>query len=142
MTKIKLLDLCCGAGDCSVGYKQAAEELGIDIEIVGVDLVEQPNYPFKFIRGDALEFLITDGGAFSHIHASPPCQEYSAMSNCSKGNGKIYKSNLPEIKNAMYAIDGVPGVIENVPVSPLRKDIQLSGNMFGLGLSGIGYSRP
>lgn len=25
-------------------------------EIVGIDIVDQPNYPFKFIKGDVLEF--------------------------------------------------------------------------------------
>lgn len=42
---IKLLDLCCKAGGCSVGYYQAARELGVKIHITGIDIEPQENYP-------------------------------------------------------------------------------------------------
>jgi hypothetical protein len=56
---VRLLDLFCGAGGAAVGYHRA----GFD-QIVGVDLVDQPNYPFKFIQAEALRTLevLTAGG--------------------------------------------------------------------------------
>lgn len=132
MKKIRLLDLCCGAGGCAMGYKLAADDLGLEIEIVGIDLFEQKNYPFKFIQDDALSFLIKWGRGFTHIHASPPCQEYTHTSNIktkAKKEGSV--SILPEVKTVMYQLK-LPGVIENVMGSPFVKDIILDGRMFGL----------
>ena len=72
---MKMVDLFCGAGGCSMGYYKA----GFD-EIIGVDIVDRPNYPFKFVKMDALEYLRTaDLSDVSFIHASPPCQCYSKL---------------------------------------------------------------
>jgi DNA (cytosine-5)-methyltransferase 1 len=130
--KIMLLDLCCKAGGCSVGYYQGAIEMGLDIEIVGVDIEDQPNYPFTFIQDDAVEFLTKGKGkGFTHIHASPPCQKYSVSTSFERSKGKVYRDNLDELKQLMK-VTGLPGVIENVPNSPIRPDIVLRGDMFGL----------
>jgi DNA (cytosine-5)-methyltransferase 1 len=131
MPKVKLLDLCCKAGGCSVGYDRAAKELGIDIDIVGVDIEEQPNYPFKFIKGDAAEFLKNNYNDFTHLHASPPCQLYSKQSANERYKGKQYSNFLDIIKPLMYGT-ALPGVIENVMDAPIRGDICLRGDMFGL----------
>jgi hypothetical protein len=69
---LRLLDLFCGAGGCAVGYHRAGFT-----DIVGVDLKPQPNYPFTFVQGDALEYLAARGAEFDAIHASPPCQRYT-----------------------------------------------------------------
>ena len=78
MTEIKLLDLCCKAGGAAMGYKQAADDLGIKITITGIDIEPQPNYPFNFIQADAVEYLRNNWQNYTHVHASPPCQAYSA----------------------------------------------------------------
>jgi DNA (cytosine-5)-methyltransferase 1 len=132
MEKIRLLDLCCGAGGCSVGYKQAADELGLEIEITGIDIADQPNYPFYFERADAVEFLKTNNRYYTHVHASPPCQAFTTSSNEKRDNGQSGSGViLSSIKEEMYKLK-LPGVIENVVGAPLVRDCDLEGRMFGL----------
>ncbi len=128
---IKLLDLCCKAGGCSVGYYRAAKKLNLDIEIVGVDIAPQPNYPFKFIQADAETYLKQNHQHFTHFHASPPCQKYSNSTATARKNGKVYNDNLEPLTKLFYSLNK-PGVIENVMASPVRRDILLRGDMFGL----------
>lgn len=74
-----MLDLFCGAGGAAWGYHQALEELGINHEIVGVDIAPQKRYPFTFVQADALEYLAQHGHEFDFIHASPTCQAYTQL---------------------------------------------------------------
>jgi DNA (cytosine-5)-methyltransferase 1 len=120
----RLLDLFCGAGGCAVGYHRAG------FEIVGVDLKPQPNYPFEFHRGDALEFLAVHGRGFDAIHASPPCQAYSIGRHI-HNSGKRHPDLVAPTRDLLDWI-GKPWVIENVVGSPLRDPVVLCGLMFDL----------
>lgn len=133
MKEIILLDTCCYAGGCSVGYKRAADELRIPIKIIGVDINPQPNYPFEFVQADALQFMRDNvisigGGSFTHFHSSPPCQTHSVTKSLTK---KEYIDILPEMRELLKAT-GKPYVIENVPGAPLKNYVVLCGSMFGL----------
>jgi DNA (cytosine-5)-methyltransferase 1 len=133
---IKLLDICCGGGGAAIGYAQAAAELGLSIEITGVDLAPQPNYPFTFVQADGVEYLrqlVAHGNpeGFTHIHSSPPCQEFSVSTYPMRKAGKQYPNILPEVQ-ALVAAAQIPAVIENVPLAPIRADVVLRGDMFGL----------
>lgn len=123
MAKLRLLDLFCGEGGCSVGYHRA----GFD-EIVGVDINPQPRYPFRFVRGDALEYLAAHGHEFDAVHASPPCQGYSRTRYVT---GKEYPLMIEDVRAALRAV-GKPYVIENVEGAPLIDATLLCGTMFGL----------
>ena len=112
-----------------MGYHRAFP----DAEIVGVDINPQPRYPFSFVQGDALEFLRWHGFDADLIHASPPCQRFSAMSACRPGLSSEYP-DLVAATRGQLVVSGVPYVIENVPRSPLVNPIMLCGHMFGLAL--------
>lgn len=119
-----LLDLFCGAGGCSMGYYKAG------FDVVGVDHLPQKNYPFEFIQLDAISFL--DGrrmDRYAAIHASPPCQAYSAMN-------RAVKTKQPrliiEVRRHLQRI-GLPYAIENVEGADLQGNVvMLCGTMFGL----------
>lgn len=120
----RLLDLCCGAGGAAVGYTQAGWD------VTGVDLFPQPNYPYRFIQADAIAYARQHGHEYDAIHASWPCQASSALTK-GTNKGRIYPQLIPMGRAAMQA-SGVPWVIENVAGAPIRKDIRLCGEMFGL----------
>jgi DNA (cytosine-5)-methyltransferase 1 len=122
MRKLRLLDLFCGAGGAGMGYHLAG------FDVVGVDIQPQPHYPFEFHQADALEYPL-DG--FDAVHASPPCQRYSMMSQCRPGLAERYPDLIPPTR-ARLSESGLPWVIENVPGAPLRPDVVLCGCQFGL----------
>jgi DNA (cytosine-5)-methyltransferase 1 len=122
-----VLDAFSCSGSASIGYLRA----GFD-EVVGVDIAEQPNYPFEFHRGDAIEFIRNHGHEFDFIHTSPPCQ---ASCTLTKGTnqGRDYPQLIPQTRAVLAAV-GVPSVIENVVGADIRRDVVLCGEMFGLGV--------
>ena len=122
---MKLLDLYCGAGGCSVGYNRAG------FNVVGVDIREQPNYPFEFIQSDVFALDPSFLQEFDMIHASPPCQEYTMGSQWLRNKGKEYPDLLAATRDFISETE-VDSVIENVPGAPLLKPMKLCGTMFGL----------
>jgi DNA (cytosine-5)-methyltransferase 1 len=126
MTRPLLLDLFCGAGGAAWGYHQAG------FRVVGVDIVNQPNYPFEFYQGDALAALRSVNG-FAAIHASPPCQAHTTLAKGNNGNVDKYPDLVSATRQALIDT-GLPYVIENVPSAPLDNPITLCGEMFGLGV--------
>lgn len=118
----RALDLFCKAGGASVGLHMAG------FDVVGIDIVPQPRYPFRFVRGDALK-LPLDIRQFDFIWASPPCQKFCRL------NTREDLSHYPDLiepVRAMLISTGKPFVIENVPEAPIRRDLMLCGAMFGL----------
>ena len=132
---MRVLDLFCGAGGCSVGYHRGFTAAGLELEIVGVDNRPQPNYPYQLIRADAMTYPL-DG--FDFVHASPPCQFATTMSNRHRGHGgkADAHANLIELTRDRLEAHGAPWVIENVPGAKrwMRSALTLTGGMFGLGV--------
>lgn len=148
--KPRLLDLFCGAGGAARGYMDAG------FYVVGVDNRPQPRYyGDEFYKRDALDVLreMVDEGAgrfalagsgvggarqrFDAIHASPPCQAFSAAQSI---RGREHEDLLTPTR-VLLERTGLPWVIENVPGSPMRRDLILCGSMFGLEHRGFGVRR-
>lgn len=124
MPRNRLLDLFCGAGGATMGYRRAG------FEIVGVDIQPQPRYCGDyFVQMDALEWADWDG--FALVHASPPCQGFSSTKHLPWLKDKVYLDLLTPTR-LMLDATGVPYVIENVPGAPMRVDVILCGTMFNL----------
>jgi DNA (cytosine-5)-methyltransferase 1 len=132
----RLLDLFCGAGGAATGYARAG------FEVIGVDIAPMPRYPYNFIQADALETLqaliseerIGIGYSlddFDAIHASPPCQRFSTISNIRPGLKQSYP-DLIEPTRFLLRRSHLPSVIENVEYAPLNNAVVLCGSQFGL----------
>lgn len=129
-----VLDLCCGGGGAAEGYIRAGAT------VVGVDISDHASsYPGEFHQGDARDVMRWASLVQpDFIHASPPCQGYTTMSNRWRGTGSIADSRIPEIavyRTALMAA-GVPFVIENVTGArkAMFSPTVLTGEMFGLGV--------
>ncbi|MEU8770230.1 DNA methylase [Streptomyces griseus] len=131
-----LLDLFCCAGGAATGYQRAG------FDVVGVDIVDRPNYPFTFVRADALDHLaalIASGEIrrFKAVHTSPPCQAGCALTvgtNASQGWGGDH-DDLVAPTRVLLEATGLPYVIEQPNGrAKIRKDLSLCGEMFGLGV--------
>ena len=125
-TRPRLLDLYSGAGGAAAGYWQAG------FDVVGVDHVVQPNYPFEFHQADALDYLVEHGHEFDAIHASPTCQR-KARVTAWRGRREDHPNTLTPTLRALEQLS-VPWVVENVPeaADELRPDFLLCGTQFGL----------
>lgn len=126
--KYKLLDLFCGAGGCAKGYHDAG------FEVTGVDIVDRPNYPYEFIKADAMDILRDTEflNQFDCYHASPPCQCYSRLKYLS-GNVEKWEANHVDLVGPVRELlqkTGKPYVIENVAGAPLINPITLCGSQF------------
>jgi hypothetical protein len=120
----RLLDLCCGLGGISVGYYRAG------FEVMGVDSVFQKDYPFDFWETDALtldpEWIASN---FDAVHASWPCQAYTALASGTNAHFGDKYPKLTEPGRELMQATGLPYVIENPAARP---DVVLCGTTLGL----------
>lgn len=110
-----------------MGYHQAG------FEVVGVDHLPQPHFPFEFHQADVLEYLDSaDLSQFDVIAASPPCQSYSSTQHLKNVNNESVPKLILPVRERLEA-SGLPWVIENVAHGGEMFDaLILCGSMFGL----------
>lgn len=137
-----LLDLYCCAGGASTGYVDAG------FDVIGVDIAARPNYPFAFVKADALMILgemAANNGVFTVkagyggwtfyrplvVHSSPPCQADNPQTKGSnRGRPNSHKSWTAGTRTALDAL-GLPYVIEQPAGSgQIREDLMLCMDMF------------
>jgi DNA (cytosine-5)-methyltransferase 1 len=108
-------------------------------KVTGVDSKAQPNYPFEFVLGDALEWLHERNlWRFDLIWASPPCQAFTQMNAWHRGKGGRADSH-PDLLTPTLAFlrkQSVPWIVENVQGARrlMRPVCVLHGGMFSLGV--------
>ncbi|MFD9630138.1 DNA cytosine methyltransferase [Streptomyces violascens] len=123
---LRVLDLYCHRGGMGMGYWLA----GFDVVGVDIDADCAAEYPFEFVHGDAIEYLLAHGEEFDLIHGSPPCQAWSPLNAYNKIE---YPELITPTREAMLTV-GKPHAIENVEAAraELIDPILLCGPMFGL----------
>lgn len=130
---MKLLDLYCGAGMASDGYVSAG------FDVVGIDNQDQIDYPYDFMRSDALEVLATNlPEQFDVIHASPPCQAHTRAKHLRKAQGGTSKATdliTPTLQLLSTRWAHKVWIVENVPGAPgMENAVVACGSAYGLGV--------
>ena len=117
------LDLFCGAGGASLGLKQAG------FRVIGIDIKIPSNYlGDEFIQGD-IHNLPVNPKDFDFCWASPPCTAFS-VSSARWRDKKEYQNLIPITREILEKHPWT--CIENVPQAPMRQDLILWGQQFGL----------
>ena len=101
-------------------------------EVTGVDIRNGHQYPFEFIESDVFDLEPEFLQKYDFIWASPPCQSFSWSTATWRNKGYQYDGDLVGRTRDLLLRTGRPFVMENVIGSPLRKDLVLCGEMFGL----------
>lgn len=127
---IKVLDLFCGGGGATVGMIKAGAQ------VTGVDIVAQREHPgygnfLDFRHADVLSLPLNFIRSFDFVWASPPCQAYSWASGVWRNRGRSWPDLVSQTRELLLRAD-VPFCIENVAGAPIRHDLMLCGEMFGL----------
>ncbi len=128
LAQVRVLDLFCCAGGSARGFHDAGF-----VDITGVDIDPQPNYPYRFIQAEALAFLREYWEEFDFVNLSPPCQGYSCLKNSPHVDLSKYPKLVPELRQILEGT-GKPYMIENVPGAPMIDPVILEGPKFGLGV--------
>lgn len=123
MRKPRLLDLFCGAGGAAKGYQRAG------FYVIGIDIAPQKHYcGDEFHQADALTYPLE---GFDAIHASPPCQGYSAARHQIFAKTETYQLLLEPMRERLLASD-IPWIMENVKGAPMGHYVELCATQFGL----------
>lgn len=136
---IPILDGFCGSGMVHDGLVAAG------FTPIGVDSVDQPDYPGAFIKADIFSLDERFFRMFPALWFSPPCLKDTVMHASARReqerHGVQVTEHLDLITPTQRLADrlGKPYVIENVANTKLLRDpITLCGSMFGLGATDNG----
>lgn len=85
MSAPKLLDLFACEGGASVGYARA----GFEVRAVDMDANRLKRNPHAWLVDDAFAVIERHAREFDAIHASPPCQGYTATSRPTRTSSRL-----------------------------------------------------
>lgn len=126
MSRPRLLDLFCGGGGSAVGYHRAG------FDVVGVDIVQQYEYPFEFHRADASDWSF-DG--FDVITGSPPCKRWTTARSDDHYRLRLFDPH-PDCLTPLLdrlADESRPWAVENVVGAPMPTgSVRYCGSSFDL----------
>lgn len=152
VTRPVALDLFCKAGGAARGLYAAG------FSVIGVDIVRQPRYPYRFLQADALYTLrclmglerppelsatgqpVTLYGHtlknFSFIWASPPCQKFTSLRHAKGAKGDAHPDLISPLRPLLEST-GLPWAMENVEGAgfAMRSPTMLCGSQFKLGVT-------
>lgn len=145
-----VLDWCCGVGGAAKGLQDAWPHA----IIIGVDLLPQPRYPYRFLQADATTMPVPipcsmlgydcgqdhglDGCSLGSSWApdfvwiSAPCQRWSSNTACT-GRPLEHPDLITPLRERVRSL-GVAYIMENVPRAPLINPILICGVERGLRL--------
>ncbi len=139
MSAHRLLDLCCCAGLIADGYS------AVGFEVHGVDVEPQPDYPYSFTQGDAIEVLAGDlPEQYDAVHTSFPCQWATRGKHLRQAQGgtcSVVDLLTPGLELLRTRWSHKPWIAENVEdpetyrvmqPRPGEHLIRLCGSTFGL----------
>ncbi|MFJ9441949.1 DNA methylase [Kitasatospora sp. NPDC101235] len=125
---LTVLDAYCNIGGAGMGFWLAG------FDVVGVDILDQPRYPFPFLQGDAVDTIAAHGRRFDLISAGPPCQFDCTLTAGTNSARRDQYADLLEPTREALESTGRPYVIEQPPgraSKRMRIDLTLCGEMFG-----------
>ena len=123
------IDFFTGAGGAALGLKRAG------FYVIGID-IKKPSayYGDAFVQADLREGCPVDVSVADFLWASPPCQMFSVAGNA---NNLTCEERLARYENLIPLTRQLFGshpltCIENVEHAPIRPDLVLYGQHFGL----------
>lgn len=161
---LRVVDLFCGMGGFTVGAKQAAGELGLDLRIEFACEIDRKISGFykennngfikKFGEGDISDFEIPiEASGVDFLFAGPPCQGHSDLNNSSRRNDPrnlLYLEVIRFINSCApkaFIIENVPSVIhskQNVvgqSIEKLKNDYFIYDFVVDFSVLGIAQTR-
>ena len=133
-----MIDTFCGSGGAAKGYADAG------FTVIGIDHIAQPQYPYKFIQDDAMDFfeyMVEDKEwngiepeEVLYIHASPPCHAYSTLNNRFRSTASPMLIEPIRERLKFLGENDVTWVIESVEGAKayMQNPLRLHGGMFGM----------
>jgi len=122
MKKLKVIDLCCGAGGFSEGFRQSGFEIILGVDIWG-DALE------SFRRNQKCDVLEIDITTLNYLPkcdvliGSPPCQSFSIQKYAKKDNKKPDVSIFGKFNDLLEICNAKFWVWENTPLAVKHVDL-------------------
>jgi len=133
---LRVVDLFCGAGGFSEGFRQMGFEVtyGVDIWKPAV-VTHRKNHPgTEVLETDILKLSPKDLGKVDVLIGSPPCTQFSFANKGGKGDRaegmKLvlrYLEFVTALKPRYWLMENVPRLLETLPAEVNLRDAGLSG---------------